>query len=56
MTLEGKYRFGRYNSFWGVWELDSNSGIFRIVKVLKTYEEAVREVYRLNGWGDPKTY
>ena len=24
------------------------------IKDAQTYEEAVREVYRLNGWGEPK--
>ena len=34
----GKYKFGRHYNLWGIF----------------SYEEAVREVYHLNGWGTPK--
>ena len=53
----GKYKFGRYYNRWGIWlynyvEKNGNSASF--VKDVATYEDAVKEVYRLNGWGIPK--
>lgn len=53
----GLYRFGRHRSKWGIWQYDSVSekgASATFVKDVNTYEEAVREVYRLNGWGEPK--
>lgn len=58
MTLKvGTYHFGRHYRCWGIWVCDfvgerTTSSTF--VKDVLTYEEAVREVYRLNGWGEPK--
>ena len=53
----GKYFFGRHRRCWGIWQWDSvgngcASGTF--IKDVFTYEDAVKEVYRLNGWGEPK--
>ena len=56
-TEVGKYYFGRHRSMWGLWQYDwvSETGsTARFVKDVRSYEEAVREVYRLNGWGEPK--
>jgi hypothetical protein len=42
---------------WGLWQYDwvSETGsTARFIKDVFSYEEAVREVYRLNGWGEPK--
>jgi hypothetical protein len=53
----GKYKFGRHRSMWGIWQWDSvteRGASARFIKDVPTYEEAVREVYRLNGWGEPK--
>lgn len=53
----GKYKFGRHRSMWAIWQWDSvteKGSTARFVKDVKTYEEAVNEVYRLNGWGVPK--
>ena len=53
----GKYKFGRHRSMWGIWQYDwvSETGsTARFVKDVRSYEEAVVEVYRLNGWGEPK--
>ena len=53
----GLYRFGRHRSMWGIWQYDSvteNGASAIFVKDVATYEEAVKEVYRLNGWGEPK--
>ena len=53
----GKYKFGRHRSMWAIWQWDSvteNGSTARFVKDVRTYEEAVTEVYRLNGWGVPK--
>ena len=53
----GKYKFGRHRSKWGIWQWDSvteRGSSARFIKDVSTYEEAVREVYRLNGWGEPK--
>ncbi len=53
----GRYSFGRHRSLWGIWQWNhvtenSASGIF--IKDVRSYAEAVREIYRLNGWGEPK--
>ena len=53
----GQYTFGRHRNVWGIWQYDmvsetGSSAVF--VKDVYSYEEAVREVYRLNGWGVPK--
>ena len=53
----GKYKFGRHRSMWGIWQWDSvteKGSTARFVKDVRTYEEAVTEVYRLNGWRVPK--
>ena len=54
----GKYFFGRHRRLWGIWQYTTvtetgSSGTF--IKDVYTYEEAVKEVYRLNGWGEPKS-
>ena len=54
----GKYKFGRHYNLWGIWQYDwvSETGAStRFVKDVYSYDEAVREVYRLNGWGEPKS-
>lgn len=38
---------------WGIWYQKTEFAA-SFVKDVDTYEEAVREVYRLNGWGEPK--
>lgn len=53
----GKYKFGRHRSMWGIWQYDwvSETGSSaRFIKDVFSCEEAVREVYRLNGWSEPK--
>lgn len=53
----GQYRFGSQYNRWGIWQYDyvSETGSSaRFIKDVFTYEEAVRETYRLNGWGEPK--
>ena len=53
----GKYMFGRHRRCFGIWQYDwvSETGSSaRFIKDVFSYEEAVREVYRLNGWGAPK--
>lgn len=58
MTLQaGKFHFGRHRSCWGVWlceRADEKGSSSRFVKDVFSYEEAVKETYRLNGWGEPK--
>ncbi len=53
----GQYKFGRYYRNWGIWQYDhvsENGNTATFVKVVFSYEEAVREVYHLNGWGEPR--
>ena len=53
----GLYKFGRHRNLWGIWQYDhvSETGCSaRFIKDVFSYEEAVKEVYRLNGWGAPK--
>lgn len=49
----GQYRFGRHRLMWGIWQQTTEYSA-SFVKDVQTYEEAVRETYRLNGWGEPK--
>ena len=49
MGSKGEYRFGRHHKWWRI--RDSRG---QCIKEVRTYEEAVREIYRLNGWGEPK--
>ena len=53
----GRYFFGRHYRNWGIWQWDyvsETSSSAKHIKDVFTYEEAVREMYRLNGWGEPK--
>ncbi len=53
----GKYKFGRHYNRWGIWVYDyvsENGCTASFVKDVATYEDAVIEVYKLNGWGTPK--
>lgn len=53
----GKYKLGRHCSMWGIWQYTMVSEIGTMASFVKDvflYEEAVREVYRLNGWGEPR--
>ena len=53
----GRYFFGRHYRVWGIWQWDyvSETGSSaKHIKDVMTYEDAVREIYRLNGWGEPK--
>ena len=54
----GQYKFGRHRSHWAIWQYDMVTELgtsARFIKDVFSYEEAVREVYRLNGWGEPKS-
>jgi hypothetical protein len=54
----GLYKFGRHYSHWAIWQYDwvSETGSSaRFIKDVFSYEDAVKEVYRLNGWGQPKS-
>lgn len=54
---KGQYHFGRHYRNWGIWKCDyceNGTTSSRHIKDVMTYEEAVRETYRLNGWGEPK--
>ena len=44
----GTYYFGRHRSMWGIWMVAA------FIKDVFSYEDAVKETYRLNGWGEPK--
>lgn len=54
----GEYFFGRHYTQWGIWQVDfvgengAQSG--RFIKNVMTYAEAVRETWKLNGWGEPR--
>lgn len=53
----GTYYFGRHRSMWGIWMVESiNNGVTMaaFIKNVRTYEDAVKETYALNGWGQPK--
>ena len=53
----GTYYFGRHRSQWGIWMVESiSNGVTMscFIKDVFSYEDAVKETYRLNGWGEPK--
>ena len=58
MTLTiGTYHFGRHRRAFGIWVVESISNgvtMSTFVKDVFTYEDAVRETYRLNGWKMPQ--
>lgn len=54
----GKYFFRRRYSIWYIYQYDVVDDTFASAKHIdsvQTYDEAVKEVYRLNGWGTAKT-
>lgn len=58
MTAEvGKYVIRKRYSIFYIYQYNVMSDIFESAKhisCVQTYDEAVREAYRLNGWGVPK--
>lgn len=57
MAKVGTYYFKRLRSMFGIWVVVySNNGsvMGEHVKDVRTYEDAVRETYKLNGWELPK--
>jgi hypothetical protein len=53
----GQYHFHRLRSHWGIWVVESISNdvtMSQFVKDAYSYQEALCETYRLNGWGTPK--
>ena len=54
----GTYYFGRHRGSWGIWMVESisDNGIMMagFIKDVTSYEDAVKETYHLNGWGEPK--
>lgn len=55
----GKYKFGRHRNHWGIYRYvvvhdDGHGYQAEFIKDVDTYEEAVREMYRLNGWKVPE--
>lgn len=57
-VVEGRYFFGRHRRCWGIWQWEAvgeTCAAGRFVKDVFSYEDAVKEVYRLNDWGAPKS-
>ena len=53
----GTYHFGRHRRNWGIWMVESiSNGVTMscFIKDVYSFEDAVKETYRLNGWGTPK--
>jgi len=54
----GEYFFGRHYHSWGIWQVDwvgENGGYSgKHIKDVNSYEAAVREIFSLNNWGEPK--
>ena len=53
MGKVGQYFFKRHHSAWGIWQWDYVKDGFSSanhIKDIPTFDEAVRETYRLNGW------
>jgi len=54
----GTYYFARHRRNWGIFIITYiNNGIEMgdFVKDVYSYEDAVKETYHLNGWGEPKS-
>jgi hypothetical protein len=49
----GQYYYGPHYAWWGIW-LKEKQWSATFVKDVRSRDEARREVYRLNGWGEPK--
>lgn len=57
VTKDGQYYYAPHRRMWGVWQYRDHgngcgSGTF--YNDYPTKEDARKEVYRLNGWGEPK--
>lgn len=53
----GKYKFSKRRCYWIIWQcVSANESTATLVKVknVYSYEEAVSETYRLNGWAEPR--
>ena len=54
----GNYFYGRHRNLLGIWQYTSvtdTSSSASFIKDVFSCEDARTEVYRLNGWGEPKT-
>ena len=54
----GMYHYGRHRNMFGVWVYDyvsENGSSARFVEDFRTREEARLFVWKMNGWGIPKT-
>ena len=54
----GQYHYGRHRSSFGVWVYDfvsENATSASFVADFRTREEARAFVWKMNGWGTPKT-
>lgn len=56
VTKDGQYYYAPHRRMWGVWQWHQfkNGGVGTFYKDYPTKEDARKEVYRLNGWGEPK--
>jgi len=55
---EGQYYYAPHRRQWGIWQHHIHSNgvcIGDFIKDCPTKEDARKEVYRLNGWGESKT-
>ena len=55
----GLHFFGRNHSIWAVWCYDKVNEVTGFTSAQKvatcySYEDAVRKMYELNNWGEPK--
>jgi hypothetical protein len=52
----GSYFFKKYHSNWGIWQIENlTNGMSAIfIKSVFSYEDAVKETYKMNGWGEPQ--
>ena len=53
----GTYHFGRHRQLWGIWvytNVSETGSCSKFIKDEVTFEAALKEVYKLNGWGEPK--
>ena len=56
VTKEGQYYYAPHRRRWGIWQYHGtpSSGYGTFIGSYPNKEAARKEVYRLNGWGEPK--
>ena len=58
-SLKGTYKFGRHYNGWSIWQYTDDEGMCAshvFGEEFALAKSAMKRVYELNGWGEPKHY